>query len=152
MSAENQPLGIRLISVLHYIVSGLYFLFGISSLIYPRRIATGIVLTNQLDPSLIGTISTWIIIFSIILIEGIAVLQFFIAKGLMKGKRWTRNIVVVFALINLIFWMLILIFSPQKFLGFVIAILYMLLNLTVIVYLLYNRKSRGFFSKIKSAD
>jgi hypothetical protein len=144
---RNIPLGVKIISILHYITSLMYFLFGLSSLIFPKRIATGIVISNSLDSSLIGTISTAIIIFSIVLIGGMTVLEFFMARGLQRRKRWTRVIVVIFSIINLIFLISLLFLSQEKILGIIISLIFIIGNGTILGYLLFNRKVKEVFRK-----
>jgi len=146
---KNPPLGVKIISVLHYLVTLVYFLFGLSSIIFPRRIATGIVVANKLDYSLVGTISTWIVILSIILIEGIAVLEFFIARGLWRGKRWTRVMSLIFSGINIIFFLFLLFYSEQKISGMGVDVIFIGVNMIIIAYLIFNKKVREFFRKEK---
>jgi hypothetical protein len=147
MANKDIPLGIKIISILHYITCGAYFLFGLSSILFFRKIATNLVISNGLDSSLISTISTWIIILSIFLMGGMAVLEFFIARGLWKGKRWTRVIIVVFSIINLIFLILLLFLSAEKIGGIIVSSISILVNGWVMIYLLFNKKVWEVFRK-----
>jgi hypothetical protein len=149
MSEYKTPLGIKIISVLHYIIAVLYFVFGLVSVIFPKNIATTIAIQNNLDYSMIGTISIAIIIFSVVLMWGMAVLEFLIARGLWGGKRWTRVLVTVFAAINIIFTIAMLFLTHVKTINTISRYVVILVSLIIIGYLFFNKKAKEFFKKDK---
>lgn len=96
---ENVPVGVKIIAVLNYIgavillLAGIAILFGVGSL-------------GRLEYSgAIPGIGTWVaglgIVLAIILIA-LAVLCFFIGRGLWKGQNWARILEIVFSVIGLI--------------------------------------------------
>ena len=70
------------------------------------------------------------------------VLSFFIARGLWKGQKWTRIIVIIFSLLAIITTLL----TITKTISIIGSILRIILNLIIILYLIFNTKVREFFS------
>ncbi len=101
---ESVPKGVKVISILYYIgavlsfVSALAFIvIGVWILINPGASSQ----FNSLMQSLSATFGPgfsffkfFLIIFGVVL-AGIGVFDLFVAKGLVKGKAWTRIVVVL---------------------------------------------------------
>ncbi len=86
------PIGVKIISVLYYICTGLGILFTIF-------LFAGIAFLGSLFPFLTA-ISAWgygLVILSAILVLACSVLSFFVARGLWKLKNWARIVAIVFA-------------------------------------------------------
>jgi hypothetical protein len=107
-SREKAPLGVRIISVLYYIgaalswVSALMFLVvGVLVLINPQITARFQNLMTDLSTTfgLSSMIGPFLLIFGIILIA-VGVLDFFIARGLVRKIRWTRILVIALSVVG----------------------------------------------------
>lgn len=86
------PIGVKIISVLYYIATGLGILLTIFLFV-------GTAFLGSLFPFLTA-ISAWgygLVILCAILALAFTVLSFFIARGLWKLKNWARILAIVFA-------------------------------------------------------
>jgi uncharacterized membrane protein HdeD (DUF308 family) len=103
---KSIPTGVKVISVLDYIGAGLFALFGVIMLIVGIiALANPSFLQDTPDvflTSIAGFIGILMLIGGIILI-GLSVLSFFVARGLWKGKNWARIVSIIFAGIGVIF-------------------------------------------------
>ena len=93
------PVGIKIISVLYYIGTALELLFGILLLVGAGTIASKIPFFGAAAS---GFFSGFFIVLGIILI-GLAVLSFFVGRGLWKGQKWARIVAIIFAVIGVLF-------------------------------------------------
>jgi uncharacterized membrane protein (DUF2068 family) len=137
----ESPLGVKVISIIYYILAGLYILFALFLIIFSNRLATSAVVSNALDYSAIGTVAVVIIVFGIFLI-GLAVLEFFVARGLWRVKNWARILAIILAIIG----MVILVFSIMTKFGYT-KIVNILIDLGIAVYLLFSREVKKAFRK-----
>ena len=103
--AKERHWGITVLGVLGYIgavltlLAGLAMLFGsaiVSQLINEYRLSGNLEKTFIIPES-----PTLFIILGIILI-GLAILDYFIAKGLLDGKNWARIITIVFSALSVL--------------------------------------------------
>jgi len=94
----NVPTGVKIIAVLDYIGAALLLLLGIGMLIGAGQLSSILAAV----PIIGGWISGFIIVFAIILIA-LAVLAFFIGRGLWKGQNWARIVSIIFAIIGVVF-------------------------------------------------
>ena len=88
------PTGVKVISVLYYIGTVLELIFGVLLFVGSGAIKTKVPLLAFLGP--------FLIIGGIILI-GLAVLSFFVGRGLWKGKKWSRIVAIIFAVLGVLF-------------------------------------------------
>lgn len=84
--AKNVPTGVKVISVLYYIGAALSVIAAII------MFAGGSVLATLLPAILTGLVA----VMGIFML-GMAVLDFFIARGLWRAQKWARIIVIIFA-------------------------------------------------------
>ena len=87
----NVPTGVKIISVLHYIGAAILLIGGIVAFVGSAFLTTVI-------PDIVGGLVIAIGILSIIL----AVLYFFIARGLWKGQNWARIVAIILAILGVI--------------------------------------------------
>ena len=87
------PTGVKIISVLYYIGAVIELLLGIALFVGAGALKTKIPFLAILGP--------FLIIGGIILI-GLAVLSFFIGRGLWKAQKWSRIVAVIFAALGLL--------------------------------------------------
>ena len=88
MEGEHVPTGVKIISVLYYIGAVIELLLGIALFFGAGALKAKIPLLSFLGP--------FLIIGGIILI-GLAVLSFFVGRGLWKGQKWSRIVAIIFA-------------------------------------------------------
>ena len=94
MEGEGIPTGVKVISVLYYI--GAVFELIVAVLLF---VGSG-ALKNKVP--LLAFLGPFLIIGGIALI-GLAVLSFFVGRGLWKGKKWARIVAIIFAVIGVLF-------------------------------------------------
>src|SRR3989338_6323527 len=87
------PTGIKVISVLYYI--GAVFELIIAVLLF---VGSGALKTKV---PLLAVLGPFLIVGGIILL-GLAVLSFFVGKGLWKGKRWARIAAIIIAVLGVL--------------------------------------------------
>jgi uncharacterized membrane protein len=144
MRSGDVPTGVKIISILYYIGAGI---FALSFLVL---IVVGIAL--MVNPTLIDSIKdlpeyvmssstpgTYVLLMGV-LVGLIGVLLFFIARGLCRGKLWSKILVIIFCVIGIVTGFL----SVSK--GNSSGFLNFLFSLVVGGYLLFHKEARSFFS------
>ena len=96
-SSAGVPVGVKVISVLYYIGTVLLVLLGILMIV-----GGGAVGAYLGDLGGLGSILGGALIVVGIIMIGMAVLSFFVARGLWKGKNWARIVAIIFAVLGLI--------------------------------------------------
>ena len=87
------PTGVKIISVLYYIGAVFEVIFGILLFVGSGALKAQIPLLAFLGP--------FLIVGGIILL-GLAVLSFFVGRGLWKGKKWARIVAIIFAVLGVL--------------------------------------------------
>jgi hypothetical protein len=139
--SSNAPLGVKIISVLHYILTGIYALFGIFIIIYSKSLATNIADSASLLSSDVAGITVILIIFSVFLI-GVGVLEFFVARGLWRVKQWARILAIILAILGTVsaIYSLIVNFKYSQ-------IVQLLIDSAIGIYLLFSEEVKEAFKK-----
>lgn len=126
---KNSDIGIRIISILFYIVAILYAISGVSFVL--RLIGIGsFTIIFYLD-RIIPVVSY---LFGIEQI-GIAILCFFVGRGLQKAQSWARITAIIFSVF------LVLIISQSSWSHYIRNIFYLLLSMIIVVYLILRRNT-----------
>jgi len=99
--SKGRHWGITVLSVLGYIGAVATLLLGIAMLIGSAFISNVI---NQFVPKLAAyaTVGTVLFIVLGIIFIGLAILDYFIAKGLWNGKNWARILLIIFAALSVL--------------------------------------------------
>lgn len=133
---KQVPTNVKVVSILHYIFVGIFLLGGI------MLFFVSAVLTEFLGggfEGFLGTLLWWI--FPIVVIA-LAVLFFFIARGLFKLQKWTRIVAVIFSILGIL--LAIGAFIQTKIImGNIIPLI---ITGYIFYVLLINKKSRQAFS------
>ena len=87
------PTGVKIISVLYYIGAVFELIFGILLFVGSGALKAKVPLLAFLGP--------FLIIGGIALV-GLAVLSFFVGRGLWKGQKWSRMVAVIFAALGVL--------------------------------------------------
>ena len=87
------PTGVKVISVLYYIGAVFELIFGILLFVGSGTLKSKIPFLAFLGP--------FLIIGGIVLV-GLAVLSFFVGRGLWKGQKWSRIVAIVFAVLGVL--------------------------------------------------
>ena len=87
------PTGVKVISVLYYIGAVFELIFGILLFVGSGTLKTKVPFLAFLGP--------FLIIGGIVLV-GLAVLSFFVGRGLWKGQKWSRIVAIVFAVLGVL--------------------------------------------------
>ncbi len=110
----NPKKGIKAISILFYILAGIFVVLGIADLF--------LIFIN------------WTMLFFSIFLIGLAILFFFTAKGLREGKNWAKISAIVVSGLGII-WSITLLFQGS----YIAGTFYLILSGLVGVYLLFLR-------------
>jgi len=133
IKSRKTPTGVKIISVLNYIGSVISLIVGIILILGAKMI-------SNLLPSLLP--STGLIITLGVLFIALAILSFFIARGLWQGKKWARTLTLIFIVIGIISALYNLIYL----MGIVENIISLIIDLVIGGYLMFNKKAKEFFS------
>ena len=87
------PTGVKIISVLYYIGAVFELLLGIALFFGAGALKAKIPFLAFLGP--------FLIIGGIVLV-GLAVLSFFVGRGLWKGQKWSRIVAIIFAALGVL--------------------------------------------------
>ena len=141
---KNVPLGVKIISILYYIGAAIFVFAGLLLIVFGVLflINSSLIISTESLPEFISSASnvSFAILLMGIIICLVAILEFFIARGLFKGKLWTKVLVVVFSIVGVITGLLS-VFS-RNFSG----IINILFSGLVGGYLLFGTSSKLFFS------
>jgi len=94
VSAKQVPVGVKIISVLEYIGAAADLIIGLLLILFARRI-------SPMLPRL-GMLGAGFLVFFGIICVGVAVLYYFIARGLWRAQKWARIIMIVFSCIGVL--------------------------------------------------
>jgi len=130
------PTGVKIIAVLNYIGAGLLALFGLLAIVGGGMFASVI---NEIP--LLGVLGGGIFIVVGIILIALAVLLFFIGRGLWKGKNWARIVEIIFAILGVIM-AIVGMFST----GIASNIVSLVFNGLIGGYLLFNTKVKEAFA------
>lgn len=138
MEGQSVPTGVKVISVLYYIGAVIGIVFGLLLLIgadfFMRTVSS-----NLPYLPLQGLLSGIFIALGIILI-GLSVLNFFIGRGLWKGKNWARIFVIIFSALGVISGLYSIV------MGSYLSVLGVVINLSIGGYLMFNAAVKYAFS------
>jgi hypothetical protein len=135
------PLGIKIISVFFYALAIVYALFGLFAIISSNGVAESIVLAGGFDSSIVSSLSIAIVIFGLIIIA-LAILEFFIARGLWKLKTWARVLAIILSILGLLIVITSIVLDFRY-----LQILNLLVNLIIAIYLLFFNEVKEAFRK-----
>jgi len=102
--SKERHWGITVLGILGYIGAAVTFLAGLAMLIfsaYVKDVLDSIATTTEISSMITALGTVGFIILGIIFI-GLAILDYFIAKGLLNGKNWARIIMIVFAALGIL--------------------------------------------------
>ena len=130
------PLGIKILAILFWITSAMCVLFAIFAIFGGYAFSTLIGASLSAGLGLGG-------VLAVILIS-IAVLDFFIGRGLWKGQNWARILVIIFLIINVPLNLLALFTG-----AYISGIIGLIISGLVGWYLLFNEKVKSAFARAK---
>jgi hypothetical protein len=133
-SSKQVPTGVKIISVLYYIGAVASLLFGILMIVGAG--ALGALIENIPFAALFGGL---FVVLGIVMIA-LAVLSFFIGRGLWKGQKWARIIVIIFAILGLIGAIFNLINGQWS------SIISLIINGVIGYYLLFSKSVKAAFA------
>ena len=130
------PTGVKIIAILNYIGAGFLALFGLLSLI-----GAGMFASVLSEIPLLGMLGGGLFIVASIILIALAVLLFFIGRGLWKGQKWARIIEIFSAAVGIIMTLVSII--NGQILG---NLFNLAINCLIGGYLLFNVKVKEFFA------
>jgi len=137
-SAKEVPVGVKVLAILQYIGAGFMVLFGLFFIFGANFIVQ---LFETTEFSLSGASALFIFIGVVFI--GIAVLYFFLAKGLWTGQNWARITSVVFLCFGVLSALIsLLTINP-------VALVSLAFNGFFAGYLLFNKEVKEVFEQTK---
>ena len=88
------PLGVKIISILHYIAAAFTVLASLILILSAGAVGSAIPFFGAIGGLMLGAAAVFMI--------GLAVLVFFIGRGLWKGQNWARIVAIVFGCLGMI--------------------------------------------------
>ena len=90
------PTGVKVVSVLYYIGAVLELLFAI-------LVFVGAGFASQVPGlSILGALGTGLFVVMGAILIGLAVLSFFVARGLWKAQKWARVVAIIFSALGVL--------------------------------------------------
>lgn len=136
-SVKKIPIGVQIISILHYVFTGIFTLIGLFMIIGANAILS--VLVNY-APDLGSTLTSGVFIVVGIISIGIGILAFFVGRGLWKLKSWAR----IFAIVLSILWSVDLIYYIITNFAFM-QIVWLLISGYIWIYLVFSKEAKKAF-------
>lgn len=145
---DSELIGVKIISVFHYINSGFWMMLGFILLTSSRGIVDYIVDNAisqipemiNIDKELLVSVVVTLGIISL----GFSILNFFVARGLWKLKQWARIVSIVLASIVIIFT----VYSISNKFDFLSSIR-ILIRGPILVYLIFCKEAVNAFKTSK---
>ena len=97
ISVKVMPAGVKVISVLYYIGAGLCALFG---LLFMAGAGLAGALLKSI--SLLSVLGAGFFVILGILFVGFGALDFFVGRGLWKGRNWARVVAIIFSALGVL--------------------------------------------------
>jgi len=135
--SKNVPTGVKVISILYYIGAVASVLFGILFIFGGGFFSS---LTASIPTLAFLGSAVFIVIGIFLLLLGI--LNFFIGRGLWKGRNWARILVIIFSILGILMALMSLIFSGAVA-NFIFSVI---INGLIGGYLLFSPKVKNAFS------
>jgi len=136
VEAKTVPTGVKIISVFYYISAALGVLFGIMFII-----GAGLLGSMLSQIPMLGFLGSGLFIIGGIIMIGMSVLSFFIARGLWKARQWARIVTIIFACLGLLTAILLTIQM-----GIASNIVGLVLNAAIGGYLVFSSKVKEAFA------
>lgn len=136
--SKKIPIGVKIISILYYIVASFLVLFGLFIIIF-----SGIIVSTMISiaPDLSSAINSQIIIWIGICTLILGILIFFVGKGLWKLKLWAKITAIMISAL-MVFYEIYLMFFEFRFIQVVQLIIYV----AIAGYLIFHRGAKKVFS------
>ncbi len=130
--AKEVPVLVKVLAVLGYIGAALMLIGGIAMFVGAGAIASYL---SGIIPFL-GAIGAGLFIVVGIFLVLLAVLYFFIARGLWKGQNWARIVMIVLSFLGVLFALF----------GLPATIISLIINLAIALYLLLAKDVKAAFA------
>jgi hypothetical protein len=137
---KEVPTIVKIISILNYIGAGFAGLVAVMLFVGSGFLGTLLASIPALATipylSLIGTLGSALFIFAGIMLLGMAVLSFFMARGLWRGKNWARIVQIVFCCFGILTGLISLSLA---------SIVPLAVNGAIAGYLIFNKEVKKVF-------
>lgn len=147
MSKKKVPRNLLAATVLYYIGAAFYVLLGLLIIIVGILILAGGIysLASEADElvgltPILGVLGPVLLVGGVIFI-GLAVLLFFIARGVYRGQNWARIVGIILCSLGFLGSLISLIG------GSLISIIYVLITGYILYVLIFDRETKVFFSR-----
>ena len=144
MRRGDVPLGIKIISIIYYIGAGIFALTALGFIVIGivSMLNTELITSTGGFPDFIKNSPNigLAILITGFLIALLAILCFFVAIGVNRGRRWARILIIIFVAIGILSGFVALFSGEAK------GILNLIFSGIVGGYLLFNKEAKEFFS------
>lgn len=128
----KRPLGITLLSIIYFLAIPLSLIIAGIVFMAPTVLQNIPEFNIPLDSIVLYSLGVFLILF--------AILCFFLARGLWKGKKRARNILIIISTINVLGSLISVILRKAQF-----SYIGIVFNILVILYITINKKVKQFF-------
>lgn len=138
---SHKAVGVQVISILHYISAAFLGLSGLLIMLFSNIMVSAINSSEaNIDPNIAAMITPGLFIGIGIVLIVIAVLIFFIGRGLWKLKQWARICAVILSTLLAVYSIYSMI------LGFrVMQVIWLLIYLLIAGYLAFSKEAKAAF-------
>ncbi|MBX4196622.1 hypothetical protein KW805_03465 [Candidatus Pacearchaeota archaeon] len=137
MMVRDPPLGVKILTILSYIGSGLAILFGLLLAVGGSAFSS---LATQIPESARALVGAGLAVFGIILIL-FGALGIWIARKFWNGKNWARILYIIFAILGALGALV------NLFQGHFGSIVKLAIDGFIAWYLLYNKEIKAYFRR-----
>jgi lysylphosphatidylglycerol synthetase-like protein (DUF2156 family) len=140
-SSKKMPVGVQIISVLHYIFAVLLALLGLFFIILSGLIVSAVNSPEaNIDPSIAAVITPGLIIGMGVFLIIVGVLIFFLGRGLWKLKEWARITSIILSALLVVYEVYSMIVSFA-----IIQTIWILIFLAIGAYLTFSKEAKAAF-------
>ena len=131
VQVRTRPIGVTILAVLGYINAVFSLIGGIAMVVGSGILGTALSMIPGY--ALLGALGTSAIMFVGVILIVMAVINYFVARGLWAGKNWARIVMIVFAALSVVTSIV-----PLNIIGLVIGAV-------IIWYLAFNKPAVAYF-------
>ena len=142
---KKAPIGVKILSILYFVGAFASLVLAILLIIAGALGGTTLFRAAGNIPGydlIAGFLTVFAIVAGVIILV-LGVLEFFIGRGLWKGRNWARIVAIIFSVLGILGSINSFLTEQYTSGGAILAV-----NLLIFTYLIFSRKVKGFFKKI----
>jgi uncharacterized membrane protein (DUF2068 family) len=136
--SKKIPIGVRIISILYYVMAGLLVISGLFIILFSGIIVSTMI---SIDPNLSSVVNSQVIIWVGIFLILLGVLIFFVGRGLWKLKLWAKITALMISALMIVYEIYLMAFDFRF-----IQVIQLLIYVAIAVYLIVNKEAKKAFN------